>query len=666
MIKKAGGSAVDLSVVVVVYNMAREAPRTLFSLSAAHQRAIGAADYEVIVVDNGSTPPLDPATIDRLQGNFRLIRIDPASPSPVAAVNRGLAEARGNVIGVMIDGARIATPGLLNFARHGARLYDRAVVATLNWHLGFDLQRFAIHAGYDKAAEDALLDRIDWRNDGYRLFEISAPAGSSVDGWMQPMAESNALFLRREAWDMLGGMDERFSAPGGGIVNLDTFRRAAELPGAEPVILLGEGTFHQLHGGIATNASRDAIGEMKSEWFAQYEAIRGRRWARPKFKNPPTYLGVLPRPALARFVRAALEPVAAKGVEPPLSRAFDRTLWSSDPPAPAADPKVNAVIDLAHTEFRAGRYASSAAVARLVRSLAPDEPEPQRLLTLTGAWLPDDHPRKDQRTAFYLALGRAHRLLGNEAKSAEAYRAALGFDADLADAHTGLAELSMPGPDYHAWLDWFHKTRSPATYVQIGVAAGSSIASARPPTVVIGIDPAPHVVKPFRTETHIFAESSAEFFGRDRLRPFLGSEPLAVGFIDGSHLYEDALKDFIALEAYCGPRSIILLHDTIPFDEVTQSRERKTQFYTGDVWKTIIALRHFRPDLDVFTIKTPMSGLTVVTGLDAESRVLADRYDEAVTRFIGTPFGAATDAALGIVANDWDAVKTRLGRRGLL
>ena len=48
-----------VSVVVVVYNMAREAPRTLYSLSAAYQRDISAEDYEVIVVDNGSTPAFD-------------------------------------------------------------------------------------------------------------------------------------------------------------------------------------------------------------------------------------------------------------------------------------------------------------------------------------------------------------------------------------------------------------------------------------------------------------------------------------------------------------------------------------------------------------------------------------------------------------------------------
>src|SRR6201991_3313068 len=66
----------DVSVVVVIYNIPREAPRTLLSLSAEYQRDIGRDEYEVVVVDNGSTPPVDPALMAGLPGRFRLIRID--------------------------------------------------------------------------------------------------------------------------------------------------------------------------------------------------------------------------------------------------------------------------------------------------------------------------------------------------------------------------------------------------------------------------------------------------------------------------------------------------------------------------------------------------------------------------------------------------------------
>lgn len=295
----------ELSVVVVVYNLAREAPRTLYSLSAAYQRGIDADDYEVIVVDNGSEPALDARVLEGLTGNFRLVRISPAPRSPAHAINRGLREARGEIVGVMIDGARIVTPGLLDLARRGARLDTHAIVATPGWYLGDTLQSIAMLRGYDQAREDSLLARIGWPADGYRLFSIGAMDESTTDGRLVPLVESNGLFMRRATWDSLGGVEERFDAPGGGLVNHDTFRRALELPDARLVILQGEATFHQLHGGVATNVAMDRQRENLRLWSEQYATIRGRPYERPRPRQV-TYIGVLPWRVLARLFRNAV------------------------------------------------------------------------------------------------------------------------------------------------------------------------------------------------------------------------------------------------------------------------------------------------------------------------------------------------------------------------
>lgn len=659
----------EISVVVVVYEIPREAPRTLLSLSASYQRHIDPDDYEVIVVDNGSSPPIDSKMIEGLAGNFRLIQIQRASPSPVAAVNRGLAEARGDVIGVMIDGARIATPGLLHFARHGARLYERAVVAALGWYLGHDYQRWAMQGGYDRTREDALLTSIGWPLDGYRLFEIGTMDESSVDGWLAPISESNGLFMRRATWELLGGLDERFDSPGGGIINLDTFRRAAELSDAELVVLLGEGTFHQFHGGVATNTLAKNMRDSWTKWADQYRAIRGRPYELPSFSKPPTYIGTLPRPALARFVHAALHPALLYATPAPLGPDFDQVLWSFTPPSRSSDTTIAALVELAHSEFRAQRYPVTAAIARLIRARAPDEPEPQRLLSLVAPWLPSEETPSHSRTDYHLALGEAHRLLGENDMATGHYRAALAINPNLVRAHIGLATLRMPGDFYYTWLDRLYTALAPETVIEIGVAEGASLAFVRPPTIAIGVDPNPKAAFPLKANTHIFAETSDEFFSRRRHDSLLRGRPLSIGFIDGLHLYEQVLKDFINLERYCGPRSVILIHDTIALDEPTQSRACNTQFHTGDVWKTVLCLKHYRPDLDIFTIATPWTGLTVVTGLDPEARGLADRYEEAVARFIDMPFSDIEnrlDTALDIVPNDWNVVEARLKARKVL
>jgi hypothetical protein len=656
----------DLSVVVVTYNIPREAPRTLFSLSAAYQRHIHPDDYEVIVVDNGSSP-FDRDLLENLAGNFRLIRIDPAPPSPAHAINRGLAEARGEIVGVMIDGARIVTPGLLHFARQGARLYDRAVVATLGWYLGGDLQRRAMTAGYDQAREDALLASIEWPQDGYRLFEISTFDESSVDGWLQPTAESNGLFMRREMWEELGGLDERFDLPGGGYLNLDTFRRTLELPGVQPIFLLGEGTFHQFHGGIATNAPNARMERYLRQCEEQYLAIRGRPFEVPRPEASRTFLGTLPPPALARFVRAAI--VSPPQFEPPLGREFDRGLWSMARATRPVDPIIARLVELTQNEFRNGRYESAAGIASLIRARAPDEAEAQRLLSLTAAWLPWNGAPQPWRADYHTAMAMAYRLLGENDLAASHYRSASGLDGKLGAAHNGLATLRMPGGDYLMWLERLYARLVPETIIEIGVHDGASLALARPPTLAIGVDPQPRLLTPLKAETHIAAETSDTFFARRGPDSLLAGRPLGIGFIDGLHLYEQALRDFVNLEKYCGQRSVILLRDTVPLDEATQTRALDTEFHTGDVWKTVLCLKHYRTDLDVFTIATPPTGLTVVTGLDPASRELEAKYEEAVARFIDAPYSGIEsncEAALNVVPNDWRVVEGRLKARGIL
>ncbi|MFH0934714.1 MAG: glycosyltransferase, partial [Pseudomonadota bacterium] len=76
-----------VSLIVIAHNMARELPRTLASLAPPIQRDVDQIDYEVIVVDNGSTQQLDlnalPAQVVK---RLRYHRIENASPSPVNAV----------------------------------------------------------------------------------------------------------------------------------------------------------------------------------------------------------------------------------------------------------------------------------------------------------------------------------------------------------------------------------------------------------------------------------------------------------------------------------------------------------------------------------------------------------------------------------------------------
>jgi len=306
-----------LTLVVVAYDMARELPRTLRSLAPGYQRGVELEDYEVVVVDNGSPEPLHEASLAGFPGRLRVQRIDAAPPSPAHAANVGLGMAGAGLVGLMIDGARLASPGLLEQALLAARLVERPIVATLGWHLGTVPHMRAGEVGYDQAAEDRLLAEADWESHGYGLFGISTFAGSSLRGWFGPLGESNALFMPHPMWSELGGLDEGFTSPGGGRVNHDLFRRACALEGAQLVVLLGEGTFHQIHGGIATSRRHARDG-----WEEEYEALRGEPYTPPG--NAPIYVGRVPPavlPHLDRSVRWAIRAAERDAVTPSSSES---------------------------------------------------------------------------------------------------------------------------------------------------------------------------------------------------------------------------------------------------------------------------------------------------------------------------------------------------------
>ncbi|MBX3314997.1 MAG: glycosyltransferase [Actinobacteria bacterium] len=287
-----------LSVVVVTYAMARELPRTLRTLDPRHQRGIAADDYEVVVVDNGSPEPVDQALLDGFDGTIRLLRVDDAPPSPAHAANLGIEAAEAPLVGLIVDGARMSSPGLLAGAVEAATLHHRPVVTATAYHLGSVPHMRAIEVGHDQAAEDALLGSIDWELDGYELFSISTFAGSSWRGILGPMGESSSLFLPAALWRELGGLDERFDLPGGGFVNHDLYRRACTAPDTRLLQLIGEGTFHQFHGGAATSR-RFGHDEMQ----AGYRALRGDRYRPPEVA--PTFLGAV-HPAVLGHLEASV------------------------------------------------------------------------------------------------------------------------------------------------------------------------------------------------------------------------------------------------------------------------------------------------------------------------------------------------------------------------
>jgi hypothetical protein len=284
-----------LSIVVIAYDMPRQALNTLRSLAPGYQSGVDPDDYEVILVENRSPRTVDAAAVAALPGNFRYFLRDEPGVSPAAALNFGVAEARGAMLGLMIDGARLVTPGVVEHTLMARRITEDAMVVVPGYHLGPGEQQFHLSNGYSEQREQELLAGIDWPRNGYRLFEISCWSGANPHGFFHPFMESNCLFIPAGVFRDIGGADERFDLPGGGALNLFLYRKAALHPRTRAFMLAGEGSFHQLHGGVTTSEveGRDAL--LKTV-YDQLCTLLGEPFRSPEIE--PVILGRMRGPVL--------------------------------------------------------------------------------------------------------------------------------------------------------------------------------------------------------------------------------------------------------------------------------------------------------------------------------------------------------------------------------
>jgi len=307
---------------LIVFRMARQAENTLYSLSTRFQRNVRDEDYEIICVENESDQNLDEARVHAIAPNIRYFRREESGKSPAAAINFAFEHARAPMICLIVDGARMVSPRVIRFALDGQRISPNALIAVPGYHLGPDEQH--LNVGYGEQAEMEMLETVDWKRNGYALFKVSVFSGANPFGFLHPFLECNCLFCASESFRKIGQADERFDLPGGGMINLDIWRQLALLPESRMIVLPGEGSFHQYHGGVTTSDVVDREQVLETH-RAQYLKIRGE-----------PYAGVLREPLLLGAITAEALPFLEKTVQGAKRRfnrfrAQGRPDWPDDP-----------------------------------------------------------------------------------------------------------------------------------------------------------------------------------------------------------------------------------------------------------------------------------------------------------------------------------------------
>lgn len=207
----------------------------------------------------------------------------------------------------------------------------------------------------------------------------------------------------------------------------------------------------------------------------------------------------------------------------------------------------------------------------------------------------------------------------------------------------------LAGPSYLDVLSAVHRLFAPRRYLEIGTSTGASLRIAT--CASIAVDPK------FRLSTDVIGDkpelilaqqTSDAFFEGPHARDLV----VDLAFIDGLHLFEVVLRDFINVERRARRNSIIVLHDCLPTDVRYTSRfqsdhayrsgSRHPEWWAGDVWKIIPILRRLRPDLKILCLDAAPTGLVLVSDLDPSSSVLAERYRALVDEWAEADLKAYT------------------------
>lgn len=194
---------------------------------------------------------------------------------------------------------------------------------------------------------------------------------------------------------------------------------------------------------------------------------------------------------------------------------------------------------------------------------------------------------------------------------------------------------------YRTILQALHRHLKPRSYLEIGTQTGATLKIAQCPS--IAVDPHFKITSDIigaKPSCHLFQNTSDNFF-RDMspIEIFRGSVDIA--FLDGMHLYEYLLRDFMNTEKSCNPNSLIVLHDCLPLDDIMTRRSQRGNsegsafpgYWTGDVWKVIPILSEYRPDLRIYAVNAAPTGLVIITGLSPKNDFLGEKYQEIISKY---------------------------------
>jgi hypothetical protein len=242
--------------------------------------------------------------------------------------------------------------------------------------------------------------------------------------------------------------------------------------------------------------------------------------------------------------------------------------------------------------------------------------------------------------------------------------------------HTKVIPDMHEGIHYYDFMSELSRKRDVKRYLEIGVNAGGLMSRVHA-SIAVGVDPQ-YVLSSDVTKNKkvvsLVQETSDRFFESYDYAAMAGGPP-ELCFLDGLHIFEYLLRDFINTEAICSAKSLICMHDCLPLNDTMIMRSveeslaassTSTQFkgwWTGDVWKIVPILQEYRPDLKLVLVDSFPTGVACVTNLDPTNKILQHSYLDIVGKYksmgddlvsLSKLYSSIEVVSAASVLNNWD------------
>lgn len=193
-------------------------------------------------------------------------------------------------------------------------------------------------------------------------------------------------------------------------------------------------------------------------------------------------------------------------------------------------------------------------------------------------------------------------------------------------------------------------------YLEVGIREGEVI-SQIPVKEKVGVDPRPLLdrldeeLMPGLDGLRVFPCKSDDFFAKN-------TETFDVVFVDGLHLYEQAIKDILNAFNCLNHGGFVVVHDLLPASAAEGARKVKPGAWNGDVWKVMHDIKENYPEIQHVVLDDDF-GVGVLWLKDSERR-FEPTWQKGYPRMPFSVFESERSSFMNVAGSDWESVESQL------